>query len=417
MSKRGRVPLYIYALIFFSFTDIYIISGVKLVYIFTVLLIPAIIKRVIVINRKDTYLILWYLSYFLSVNHIISQKDFIAVTIGQLILFVIYFHFSSITNYDKLKKYINLIQISLSILVLIGVVQLSLYYLIGSTWGISHVTHGVGLPRMSGLSSEPDWYGVICMMCLICFLVNILNNQVVIGPVLDKTICIFSIAMMILSLTRAAWVGFAVAGLVFLLMINDIKTKLMKNRLFKYILMLIPIALVTLLFLYISGNNIFLKIMQRMNVFQWASNDGGAMGTRLSAISIMLHYFKTHPLTGNGVGSMAYISQDRALLNSLGYYYEVNAGRGSANLFVTNLFDVGVFGTLFLTIFIVRQIKSLYVSYKKYGDKNILITLLLAIALLVDFQFNNGIRQPYVWFVLGISNSLMRLNFRREPNK
>ena len=67
--------------------------------------------------------------------------------------------------------------------------------------------------------------------------------------------------------------------------------------------MLIPIALVTLLFLYISGNNIFLKIMQRMNpdtpIVEMDSVEGKKGGKVLLTIhfvncSFMLAFIRKH---------------------------------------------------------------------------------------------------------------------------
>ena len=412
MNKKGFIPLYSYILIFLSLTDIYLIGGIKLVYVFTIFLIPALMHRDILLSRRDFLLLFWYASYFFSLGHIISIKDFIIVTIGQFVLFIIYFYYKSLKNLEIISKIIHWFQISLAALVFVGAIQLLQYYIWGGTWGISHITHGVGLPRMSGLSSEPDWYGVVCMMCSISYLVFILKKKAIIGFTLDKIICLISMLMMLLSLTRAAWVGFASAGLFFLLIKNK-NSRIMKKRMWKYLLLIIPFLFLIAVILYVSENSVFLKVLKRMNFFEWNSNDGGAMDTRMSAISIMLHYFAKHPFTGNGVGSMAYISQNEELLHSLGYYYEINAGRGSANLFIANLFDVGVFGTLFFTLFIIITLKELYKLYKKSGEENVLTVLLIITALMVDFQFNNGIRQAYVWIILGIASSLIKLNVKR----
>lgn len=147
-----------------------------------------------------------------------------------------------------------------------------------------------------------------------------------------------------------------------------------------------------------------------MNVLQWASNDGGAAGSRSTAIGVMLYYFQKHPFTGNGVGSMNAIASNKTLLASLGYMYEINAGRGNANIIVTNLFDVGILGTFCLIIFFVLQIKEMVLDYKKNQDPIQLAYLMILVGLLVDFQFNNGSRFPYVWIVLGLSTALNKIN-------
>lgn len=409
--RKIDIPLSIYFLILFSCTDIYLVSGVKMVYVFCIPIAIELIRRKIRIERKDGFLLLWYLSYFLSIGHIISRADFFVVLIGQLVLFVIYFYFGSVRNYKFVQRCNYWFQKSLYLMVIIGVVQLALYYAIGSTWGISHVTHGVGLPRMSGLSREPDWYGVICMMAFIFMAINVLNNTFFFGKKADITVAILSFVMMILSLTRAAWVGLFFAICAFLMLrTKKQRSEVLKKRFKKYLLLVAPCVLVGCIGLYISGNPSFLKLMQRMNVLQWASNDGGAAGSRSSAIGVMLYYFQQHPFTGNGVGSMNAIASNKTLLASLGYMYEINAGRGNANIIVTNLFDVGILGTLCLIIFFVLQIKEMVLDYKKNQDPIQLACLMILVGLLVDFQFNNGSRFPYVWIVLGLSTALNKIN-------
>ena len=172
-----KLPLYVKMLIFFACTDIYLISGIKITYLFAVPMLLALAKRGGVRRTKENVLLLlWFASYFLSVGHVISWSDFIIVVIGQLVLFVIYFYFSSVKTLEKLSRIDYVFQLSLYFMVMLGMLQLILYYLVGSTWGISHITHGVGLPRSAALCLEPDWYGVICMMAVIFMLMNVTNK-------------------------------------------------------------------------------------------------------------------------------------------------------------------------------------------------------------------------------------------------
>lgn len=416
--KKIDIPMSVFLLLLFSCIDLYLVSGVKIVYVFCIPIAIFLIKRKILLERKDCFLLLWFLSYFLSVGHIISKFDFGVVVIGQISLFVIYFYFSSVQSISFIQKCNYWFQKSLYVMVGIGFVQLILYYALGSTWGISHVTHGVGLPRMSSLSREPDWYGVICMMAFIFMVINVLNNIRFWGKKVDIAVAILSFVMLILSLTRAAWVGLFSAFCVFyILKSKNGFSQVLKKRFKRYLVLAFICGLTIFLALYISGNSSFLKLMQRLNFLEWASNDGGAANSRSYAIGVMFHYIKQHPFTGNGVGSMNAISNNRALLNSLGYMYEINAGRGNANIIVTNLFDVGVWGTLCLGAFFVLQIRTMISDYKKYQDTIQLTYLMILIGLLVDFQFNNGLRFAYVWVVLGLSTALSRHNKMLYENK
>ena len=61
-------------------------------------------------------------------------------------------------------------------------------------------------------------------------------------------------------------------------------------------------------------------------------------------------------------------------------------------------------------MFFVLQIKEMIVDYKKNQNTMQLAYLMILVGLLVDFQFNNGLRFPYVWIILGLSTALSRIN-------
>ena len=357
-------------------------------------------------------LLLWFASYFLSVGHVISWSDFIIVVIGQLVLFVIYFYFSSVKTLEKLSRIDYVFQLSLYFMVMLGMLQLILYYLVGSTWGISHITHGVGLPRSAALCLEPDWYGVICMMAVIFMLMNVTNKVPFFDRKVDYAVLIISGVALILNLTRAAWVG-TVGAVLFVLFIGSgrIGSK-MRRRIVRVILIAIPLAFIAGLLMSYATPELFQKLIARLNIKLWTTNDGGAAESRTAAINVMLHYFKQHPFTGNGVGGMGEISSNNALLKMLGYDYQINAGRGSANIFITNLFDVGIIGTAFLVAFFGTVFKTGIDVYRKTGNYKLLTYIVVLIGLLVDFQFNNGLRQAYVWIILGVILSYVKLGKR-----
>lgn len=414
LQNRSRTPFYLTLVLMLACTDLYLISGIKWVYIFAIPMVFALWGRGLRLARKDYFLIAWFASYFLSVGHIVSLSDFVIVTVGQLVLFVIYFYFESIHIADRICSCFYWFQIALYAMVALGAVQLLLYYLVGSTWGISHVTHGVGLPRMSALCAEPDWYGVLCMLAFFFLLTAKVEKRVVIHRAADWILLGLSVIMLLLCLTRAAWVGAAAGVLVlFVLRLGD-RGKRLRGKLLRYGLYCLPVILLAFAVLYFSGGEMFQKLMMRLDFTKWLSNDGGAADSRSYAIGVMWHYIKQHPLTGNGAGSMGMISANTELLASLGYPYEINAGRGNANILITNLFDVGIFGTAFLVIYLVLLVKDLVRTYKTTGSLYALICLMCLIGLLVDFQFNNGLRQAYVWILMGLGAAVIRLNKQGE---
>ncbi len=404
---QKNIPLHVILLLFFSCTDIYLISGVKVTYVFTIPLILLVLKRFDRIRKVDLYLVLWYASYFLSYGHIVSFKDFVTVLIGQFVLFIIYIYFSNINDCKYAEMLFAFFEKVLYLMVYIGALQLILFYLVGSSWGISHVSHGVGLPRTSALCREPDWYGVICMMAMIIMLLNVLYNRIVFNRQFDICTLIASALSLLFSLTRAAWVGTVSVVLIILFIKMNNKQSILKRKLVRMMFFIIPIITFATLFLLLTENPIFLKLMTRLDPRLWTSNDGGAAGSRTASIEIMFHYIQMHPLTGNGVGGMGEISSNTSILSSLGYNYEINAGRGNANVIITNLFDVGIIGTLFFILYFFNTIKMAIKSFKLYSNYYVYVCLLLLIGLLVDFQFNNGIRQAYVWIILGLLHSFI----------
>ena len=74
--KKIDIPMSVFLLLLFSCTDLYLVSGVKIVYVFCIPIAIFLIKRKILLERKDCFLLSWFLSYFLSVGHIISKFDF-----------------------------------------------------------------------------------------------------------------------------------------------------------------------------------------------------------------------------------------------------------------------------------------------------------------------------------------------------
>lgn len=410
-----NIPTYLWLFLFFSCTDLYIVSGLKVVYIFSVFLALALFKRgKVVFGKESNFLLLWYVSYFLALGHIVSKSDFWTVIVGQLVLIIIFLFFSGIKSIQMMDKIEKWFQTFLYFTVFIGMVQLLLYYCLGSVWGISHIDHGVGLPRMRGLSAEPDWYGLICAISFFYMMFNRIQNKICYSKKIDRTIAVISFSMMILSMTRAAWVGFAAGIVLFFIIFNDQKINKIKRRIVKYTLFSLPVLVVIVFFLAATGNPIFIKIVTRLNPFLWLSteHDGGAAGSRLMSITIMWDYFLRHPLTGNGVGGMGLLSQDTAILASFGFFTPVNNGRGSANLIINCLFDTGIIGTLLFLLFIVAIYKELKNVYRKTKNLNLLKYIIIITVLLIDFQFNNGIRLTYVWVVFGMASGYAKLNKR-----
>ncbi len=426
LRKFKNVDLYsfyFFILYFLSLTDISVFS-IKLFYFIS---LPLLIKTLIQLFTNDhkrfdkciIYLFIWIVSYFLAWPNIFSITDFIKTTLGQcvLIVYLLYFYFN--IPICKIKQHLNIFLYAIFIFAIIGIIQVAVFYLFDINLGVSHMDHGSLLPRPRSFASEPDWYGLICGLGVVISITFYIMNKS--NKKLMLLIFFTSFTGLLISLTRASWVAVGVALVFMYLFLITQSEKKKINMVIKQFLVFGFIVFVALLIINPSVLN---KLFTRLNIFGWLSNDGGASDSRMSAIQVMIIYIKQNPFFGNGVGSMNTISLDTELLSSLGFYYEINKGSGNANIFITNLFDCGIFGTIFLIAFLFRYFSKTYLTIKKrniYREDNIvsMACFLVSIVELIDFQFNNGLRLPFVWIIFGMACSFInseKKNFFSKKN-
>lgn len=401
---------WLYVFIIVSITDFYIVllgSSIKILYLFSV---PVLAFALVNVRKKgdllfELFLLGWYLSFFLAMPHLISFHDWLRILIGQCVLFLIY---RAMCVIKDIWYYERLFLFMLVLVATIGILQVALYFLVGSTWGVSHYNEFIGIPRPSSLTIEPDWYGLLCMVSSLWFLTNIVSRKYIYTRRKDGICLMLSMCGMFLSMARAAWVGFFF-GCLYQIMSNIPRKS--KHRMVKVAIMASIVLALFMLMLLFYSEELFEKVLNRILINKTISTDGGSWLSRQYAIEIMWSYFLLHPLTGNGAGGMGAITSNRELLQDMGYMYYVNQGRGTTNIILGNLFDVGIVGTLFLTAAFIRIFVMMNARYKKTNDHSFIIYASIILAMLVDFQFNNGLRQVYVWIILGFTmNRLTRSN-------
>jgi len=78
-----------------------------------------------------------------------------------------------------------------------------------------------------------------------------------------------------------------------------------------------------------------------------------------------------------------------------------------------NLFDVGIFGTLFLFLYFLNIIRALLNFSKRYDEIECIKYVVIILGLIAGFMFENGIRQTYVWVLLGLANSIMIISKKK----
>ncbi len=395
--------LYHIILYIFAFSDLYISIGTINVKLFYIISIPCcIVSLANTVKNKlsniEILFLMWIFCSLFALNVTLSVNDVIVCIIGECVLFLLYK--DVLLFCDKFNISINKAVDFISNIILIcclwGLCQYFLYKLLGINVGISHTNM---FPRPRSIFLEADWLGLYSCIGSFVFLVKIIfKYRRLMFNYFGFFICF---VVMLLSFTRAAWVSFAFSVLIAMILLKGNK----KFRLCELFFGGIFFAVILLFILSLSESSYSQNFIARLNPFKWQSHDGGATDTRTYSIEIMWYYIKIHPIFGNGSGSMNYISSNTDILNSLGYFYEINAGRGNANVILATLFDIGIIG--FLVFF--RLIMALYKNIIHLNNSKTLDSKFMGIIcsgifwiFMIDFQFNNGIRFASVWMFFSL---------------
>ena len=387
-----------------AFCDFYISVGSFSIKLFYVVSIPCLLLSAINLFKKrltriDVFFLMWIFASVFALKVTLSVEDVLACIVGELVLFLLYKDVQTFcARYNiSANKALNFISKAILAFCLYGLFQYLLYKVFGINIGVSHLTM---FPRPRSVFSEPDWLGMYACVGSSLFLMKIISRS-------DKSkfnwfgflICF---AVLLLSFTRAAWVSFAF-GVIVLLFVTKRENR---KRLIRLIFLGVAALALLLAALSLVNASYIESFLNRLNPLKWLSNDGGASDSRRSSIEIMWYYIKMNPIFGNGSGSMNYISSNTELLSSMGYYYEINAGRGNANVLIATLFDVGIVGfVVFMCLIVFLYKKCLRLRKSKIPQLSYLGIVFVVIFwnFAIDFQFNNGIRFSTVWLFFGLA--------------
>ena len=378
-------------------------NNIKVYQILSLLLIfkmmyIVIFKKVNNYTNIDKYIYFWVISYFFAVPNIISMSDFKVVIFGQIYLIILYKAIMYNVNSKNLIKIQKTFLIGLIFIIVLGILQCMLHF-IGINIGFNHI-YVSGFPRPASLMSEPDWYGFICMINSIIMGISLLNNNIIFKKNIDRLIIITSLIGLFLSMTRTTWISYIIVMFIYFIFFSKARNKF---KIIKNSFLIVILCFVILLGVKVIDRNIYDGVINRINPITSTKTDSGAFDSRKYSIMIMLDYIKKHPIVGNGVGSMNFISNNKGILLSYGIQGEINGGRGNANIFITNLFDTGIIGTILLLLFFITYLKDMLYIYKKTNKLKFIIYFMVMISIIVVFQMNNGIRFGFIWVMIGIS--------------
>ncbi|EWH09413.1 hypothetical protein DS2_12794 [Catenovulum agarivorans DS-2] len=342
------------------------------------------------------YFVLWYASLFIPLlfGSVLSWSQYLVILTGHALLtvfllsaynFVIYKQFKLIDMFDAIV-WLGLI------CAIVGILQL-LLFAVGINIGVSHFDD-IGVPRAESFFSETDWHAMFVGYCLLAAYFIPPHSRFY----AHKKYILWTLAIaLITSFGRTAILGVIVAFVLYKISLQSFQQNL--SQLIRFCVVGIPIIFLALLLAPES-------VITRFDIFSNLENpelDAGAINSRLFAINMTLDFIQQNPFSGNGAGSLNYLAYNEEIRQKYAYGGGINSGRGGTNIFLTALFDAGIFGLLVLMLLLWKLIFTSY-WYARFGQAEISYFLkfifLGNIYFLVECQANNMIRMPICWINL-----------------
>lgn len=343
-------------------------------------------------NRLDYTIMLFVVMIFLSVltsmNKMLSIYGFIAFIAYP----IAYFIFANNLSEENLSKILKLIMISSSIVIIFGVVQPllpnSILYRNDALFINLQTWEGKGMATSTlGHPNALAGYLVLILPLIACFFIQ--------KPSLKMGIIfILGLACLILTSSRAAWIGFGVGFLVLLI------TKKKKILLLMLLVFLIP-------FFTLPALNIHLKSVL----------DASTYGERLTAWRTSLNIVRHYPLTGTGINTF-YELYPRFRLPESGTMERICHAH---NVFLhlgaeTGLLGTGAFCVLLILFF--NMSWKVYRTASAIPDGNshqwIVLGLMAGAAGFIvhnlgDYLFSHSQIGILFWIMMGIMRGLERI--------
>ncbi|WP_284231264.1 O-antigen ligase family protein [Arenivirga flava] len=254
-------------------------------------------------------------------------------------------------------------------------------------------SQNVPWPRPHGLTSEPVWAALVAsigffMSPLARKRSNSFALMVVFGSVL------------VLTFSRAALAAVAAVLLLGLARKLFFSESLAATGKSIAAVLAAPIVLIPIFFLLLEV--LPSEALRRLDIVRalgvdGASADQGSLASRLGVQDLILDYWGRHPILGHGVGSLAPLAEDPLMRQIYAGGGELNTGRGSTNLLLTNLYDLGVVGLLLVVALIV----SLIVGTRGVAMPQVVARAILLVAL-IQFMASNGFRLGIFWALMAV---------------
>jgi O-antigen ligase len=330
----------------------------------------------------------------LSISFSILPAETVRIVALQIILVVVYVVVTAAcSREDHLQKAMLTLAVAGAVVAAFGMYQLFAYHL-GLPTGITRGL-GEGRPwsfltrygRPSGTFFEPDWLGAFAMQAALLAIPMAIHGSPRYRRVayLSGTL---SIAGLLVSGARAAWLGFAIGAASLLLFRSARRMRLLGFAAIAAFLVVGLLAVMAAVYPEYAT-----LIHERLtNMFDTRSH--GIAG-RVNTLAVIVEQIRVHPLRGSGTGILDALVAGRQ---------QTFAGRLGPNLFLTTWMETGVAGALLLLWLFGLTLWRVGRAARRSDTFGALAQGLFAgvIALVVQSQFNNSFLLGFFWVQLGL---------------
>jgi len=260
---------------------------------------------------------------------------------------------------------------------------------VASYGGVHFQTDQVtGIPwhRAAGLLTEPDWGGLTAAMGL---LGAYLRRPFASDPrIYGNTVVAVNAAELLIAGARAAWISFIGAVLTIALTRPGVRGQIRR---------LLPAIVIVVLGIaaYAASHPSALSRLSPDAVLGGSgAGDSGSTHSRLGVIRLIEAGVPGALWLGHGAGTLAAVVDYPINQVVYGGGGQLNAGHGNANIELTLLWDGGI---VMLTSFLFLALFWLRCAWRARRHPELFA---ISVVMLIDFQFNNGIRFAFVWVVV-----------------
>lgn len=223
------------------------------------------------------------------------------------------------------------------------------------------------------------------------------------GPAFSLRILIlvFLIGALIVSQTRSAWVGTAIA-FVILLFYKAKESKSIKP----IISAIVAVSVVILIIALINPAIMSIISLIITNRYQSAFESGGAGRTTIWRYGIEI--FKYNYLFGSGFMSFpSAFTRYYQDVNVSGLIHGIYAGRGAHNIYLAILVETGIVGS---SIALISLVAYLHRIIKQRNKQMVYLMISVNIAMLTIGIFLDILNRKYFWFIIAITIASIKLD-------